>query len=194
MIDFLVFFISIMVMFLVTNKIIMKDNDIIMVRSDYDNINYIVRDLPDSKIASNKLSKINSNITLLINSLNIKDNDDERYKRLKERYNPNTLSETSQNSEHVSYSVNKGERISICLRNKVNNQFEDNNIIMFVVIHELAHIITEEVGHTEKFWDNMKELLEEAEKLNIYIPTDYSVNNKEYCGMTVKTTPYDFKK
>ena len=51
MIDFLVFFISIMVMFLVTNKIIMKDNDIIMVRSDYDNINYIVRDLPDSKIA-----------------------------------------------------------------------------------------------------------------------------------------------
>ena len=114
MIDFLVFFISIMVMFLVTNKIIMKDNDIIMVRSDYDNINYIVRDLPDSKIASNKLSKINSNITLLINSLNIKDNDDERYKRLKERYNPNTLSETSQNSEHVSYSVNKGERISIC--------------------------------------------------------------------------------
>ena len=41
MIDFLVFFISIMVMFLVTNKIIMKDNDIIMVRSDYDNINLV---------------------------------------------------------------------------------------------------------------------------------------------------------
>ena len=56
MIDFLVFFISIMVIFLVINTVIMKDNDIIMVKSDLDNIYYIVRDLPDAKEASNKLS------------------------------------------------------------------------------------------------------------------------------------------
>ena len=193
MLDFLIFFISIMVMFLIANKIIMKDNDLIIVKSDYDNINYIVRDLPDAKQASNRLSKINENVMKLINTLNKDENEDNKYKRL-ERYNPNTLSETSKTSHHVSYSVNKGEKISLCLRNKENNSFEDNNIIMFVVIHELAHIITEEIGHTDNFWNNMKELLEESEKLNIYTPVDYSKNNKEYCGMTVKTTPYDFKK
>ena len=193
MIDFLVFFISIMVIFLVINTVIMKDNDIIMVKSDLDNIYYIVRDLPDAKEASNKLSLINRNVMLLINHLKGIDYDIEKYERLKKRYNPNTLSETSKNSKHVSYSVNKGEKISICLRNN-NNNFEDNNIFIFVVIHELAHIVTKEIGHTEKFWENMKELLEEAERINIYTPVDYSMTNVNYCGMVVKTTPYDFKK
>jgi|TARA_Y100000996_G_scaffold321105_1_gene257239 predicted metal-dependent hydrolase len=183
-----------MIMFLVANKIIMKDNDIIMVKSDFDNMNYIVRDLPDAKQASIKLSKINKKIMSLINHLTTTNDENSKYQRLKERYNPNTLSETSETSDHVSYSVNKGEKIALCLRNKTSNTFEDDNIIMFVVIHELAHIITEEVGHTDKFWDNMRELLEEAEKLDLYIPVDYSEKNKEYCGMTVKTTPYDFKK
>lgn len=172
----------------------MKDNDVIMVKSDYDNMNYIVRDLPDAKQAANKLSKINKNIINLINHLTKDDDKDNKFNRLKERYNPNTLSETSINSSHVSYSVNKGEKIALCLRNKTNNTFEEDNIIMFVVAHELAHIVTDEVGHTDKFWNNMKEILEESEKLNLYNPIDYSKNNKEYCGMTVKTTPYDFKK
>tara|TARA_A100001037_G_scaffold74271_2_gene66539 strand:- start:8819 stop:9370 length:552 start_codon:yes stop_codon:yes gene_type:complete len=183
-----------MIMFLVANKIIMKDNDIIMVKSDFDNMNYIVRDLPDAKQASIKLSKINKKIMSLINHLTTTNDENSKYQRLKERYNPNTLSETSETSDHVSYSVNKGEKIALCLRNKKSNTFEDDNIIMFVLIHELAHILTEEVGHTDKFWDNMRELLEEAEKLDLYIPVDYSEKNKEYCGMTVKTTPYDFKK
>jgi len=191
MIDFLIFFMSILVLFLVVNKLLIVDTSLIMVKSTYDGLYYIVRDLPDSVEAANKLSKINGKVMRLIDSL---DKENSKYSRLIDRYNPNTLSETGENAEYISYSVNKGEKISICLRNKDNNTFEDDNIIMFVVLHELAHLITIEVGHTEKFWNNMKELLEKAEKINIYYPEDYSKKHIEYCGMTVKTTPYDFKK
>lgn len=191
MIDFLIFFMSILVLFLVVNKLLRVDTSLIMVKSTQDGLYYIVRDLPNSVEAANKLSKINGKVMRLIDSL---DKENPKYSRLIDRYNPNTLSETGENAEYISYSVNKGEKISICLRNKEDNTFEDDNIIMFVVLHELAHLITIEVGHTEKFWNNMRELLEKAEKINIYYPEDYSKKNIEYCGMTVKTTPYDFKK
>ncbi len=191
MIDFLIFFMSILVLFLVVNKLLIVDTSLIMVKSTQDGLYYIVRDLPNSVEAANKLSKINGKVMRLIDSL---DKENPKYSRLIDRYNPNTLSETGENAEYISYSVNKGEKISICLRNKEDNTFEDDNIIMFVVLHELAHLITIDVGHTKKFWNNMKELLEKAEKINIYYPEDYSKKHIEYCGMTVKTTPYDFKK
>ena len=71
--------------------------------------------------------------------------------------------------------------------------FIDENTIIFG-IHELAHIMTESVGHKKEFWDNMAFLLKEAEKINIYKPVDYSKNNVDYCGMEITTTPYEFKK
>ena len=48
--------------------------------------------------------------------------------------------------------------------------------------------------NTKEFWDNMKYLLAEANKLGLYKIIDYSINNIEYCGMYIKSTPYDFKK
>ena len=68
------------------------------------------------------------------------------------------------------------------------------NTIIFVVIHEISHVMTESIGHDETFWNNMKYLLMEAEKIGVYNPIDYSMDNVKYCGMDVKSTPYDFKK
>ena len=42
-------------------------------------------------------------------------------------------------------------------------------------------------------WENKKDLLEEAEKISIYIPTDYSKHPVTYCGMVINSSPYDFK-
>ena len=44
----------------------------------------------------------------------------------------------------------------------------DDNTILFVIIHELAHVMSLSVGHTEEFWSNMKFLLEQAESINLY--------------------------
>tara|TARA_Y100000996_G_scaffold106550_1_gene78266 strand:- start:13 stop:582 length:570 start_codon:yes stop_codon:yes gene_type:complete len=187
--DFLIFFISILVIFIILKNTFFK-NKVIRVTSKKDNITYIVRDLPDAHTAADKLANVNSDIIKLIQSLpnNIKN------KRLKDNYNKEALSETGIDSQYTSYSLNKGEKISLCLRTKKDETlFEDKNTLIFVMIHELAHIMTESVGHTKEFWDNMKYLLEEAEKINIYQPINYSKDNKEYCGVMINSTPYHFE-
>ena len=61
---------------------------------------------------------------------------------------------------------------------------------MFVIIHELAHVASESIGHTDEFWKNFKFLLIEAEKIGIYKPIDYKTNPKNYCGMEITDNPY----
>lgn len=189
--DFLLFFTSVILILLIIKKVFMNDN-LIKVKSSKDGREYIVRDLPNAIDAANKLSMINEKIILLIDHL---DESEENVKRLKKNYRHDSLSENTKDSIHTSYSLNKGEKISLCLREKSDDViFEDDNTILFVVIHELAHLMSESVGHTDEFWDNMKFLLEEARKLGIYKVVDYKKENVEYCGMYIKSTPYDFEK
>ena len=139
--------------------------------------------------AANKLAEINSKVQRLIHSL---DGSKEGTDKLVKNYNPDTLSETGIGAKYTSYSVNKGEKISICIRQTSDNSFIDDNTILFVVIHELAHVMTKSVGHTPEFWDNMKYLLEEGEKIGIYKPINYKKSPKRYCGMEINSTPYEF--
>ena len=187
--EFLIFFLTILVIFTIINKI-KRNNEIIEKISKIDNRKYIVRKLKDSQLAADKLAQINLNILKLIN--HVKDKDRDGIDRLSKRYDPNSLSETGINARYTSYSVNKGEKISICIRNKEDNQFIDDNIIMFVVIHELSHIMTIQVGHPIEFWDNMKYLLEQAKEINLYNPIDYQESPQKYCGMMINSTPYKF--
>ena len=52
--------------------------------------------------------------------------------------------------------------------------------------------MSESIGHTKEFWDNMKYLLEEGEKIGIYRPVNYKENPETYCGMEINSTPYHF--
>ncbi len=185
--EFLLFFLSIFVFFILINKLF-KNGEVITIKSKLDGRNYIVRKLPDAIKAADKLATINSNVQKLISTLNT---GKKGVSKLKSRYNPNTLSETGIGAKYTSYSVNKGEKISICVR-QIDDSFIDDNTIMFVVIHELAHVMSESIGHTKEFWDNMKYLLEEGEKIGIYRPVNYKENPETYCGMEINSTPYHF--
>ena len=79
--------------------------------------------------------------------------------QLKKNFNSDYITENIPGSLYVAYSVNKGEELSLCIRDKDTNKFIDNNTILFVAIHELAHIMSKSTGHTEEFWDYMKYLL-----------------------------------
>lgn len=95
-------------------------------------------------------------------------------------------------SIYTSYSLNKGEKIVICIKEKDKEEtFIDMNTTVFVVIHEIAHIMTKSVGHNKDFWDNMKFLLENAIKLGIYTKEDYKNNPKKYCGIMITDSPLD---
>ena len=189
--EFAFFFISVIIIFMIIQKID-KDKDILEITSEIDNRIYIVRKLPDGKEAADRLARINKNIITLLDSLNEKDRDG--IATLKKRFNPDKLSETGLGAKYTSYSVNKGEEIAICVR-QPDNTFIDDNTVMFVVIHELAHVMTKSVGHTPEFWDNMAYLLERGEELGIYNPKNYKEHPVDYCGMEINTTPYKkFKK
>ena len=60
---------------------------------------------------------------------------------------------------------------------------------MFVAIHELAHLMTESIGHTPEFWDNMRFLLKKAIELKIYIKQDFRKSPVSYCGTKITDSP-----
>lgn len=80
--------------------------------------------------------------------------------------------------EPLAYSYDKGERIGLCI--KYNGKYVSDNIIFFVLCHELAHMMTKSIGHTKEFWNNMDFLLKFAEMHKIYIPIKKSFS---YCGL-----------
>ena len=114
-------------------------------------------------------------------------NSDERVAMLKANYRPEKLSEGVDTPGYTSYSVNKGEQIVLCLRNK--DKLMDINTMMFVVLHEFAHLATESIGHTEEFWTNFKWILEESMNIGVYTRQDFKTNNVDYCGIKITSSP-----
>jgi hypothetical protein len=102
--------------------------------------------------------------------------------------NRTVVYETDPASNLTSYSVNKGEELSFCLKSKKNGNLHDINLLMYVAIHEMAHIACPEIGHGNLFKKIFKKFLEVAITINLYRKDDYSVNNVEYCGMMLTSS------
>jgi len=163
---------------------------LITVKSKIDNKEYVVQIKEDAQEAANLIAKIRERLITLMEhlekSFGINDN---RVRLLKKNFRPDRLKEGIDTPGYTSYSVNKGEQIVLCLRN--NDKLVDINTMFFVVLHELAHLSTESIGHTEEFWDNFKWILEESINIGIYVKQDFKVKNVEYCGMTITSSPLE---
>lgn len=96
--------------------------------------------------------------------------------------------ENSTSSDYTSYSVNKGEEVVFCLRSKKTNKLHDINLMMYVAIHEMAHIGCFEIGHTKLFKEIFAFYLKIAIELDIYKYDNYDENPVEYCGMILSST------
>lgn len=158
--------------------------------STVDNSLYKVMSLPDKQNAADLLANIRENIVTLTEHLQKAYQDDERTERIVVRFDPSNISEGSNRTEYTSYSVNKGQKIVFCLRSKnENNKLVDINTMMFVALHEIAHVATKSEGHTDEFWANFKWLLEEAVNIGIYKKQDYKEKPVKYCGVNITETP-----
>lgn len=116
---------------------------------------------------------------------------DERIQRLIKNLKNTEYKESVFEPGTSSYTINKGEEISVCLRQKNQNKtIHDLNTLKFVIIHELGHVITISEGHTDEWYDNFKFLLREARKAGLYNPVNYSNKNINYCGVDVTHNPY----
>jgi hypothetical protein len=81
--------------------------------------------------------------------------------------------------------------MGICLRHKKGEHpFHDYNTLLFVVIHEMAHIASVSEGHNSEFITNFKWLLQKAKEFGYYDPVNYQDNPITYCGVKVTNNPY----
>ena len=172
-----------------------KASDVTYVRLN--KIEYLVRNLPDKEEAALLLSKIRDRLSSIVDkvceNIDEKDNSKEHnssLKRLKKNYKPNNITESSPGNKYTSYSINKGDKIVFCLRAKDgSNDLVDINTMMFVAIHELAHLMTKSIGHTTEFWDNMRFLLKVGIDIGGYKKQDFNSNPVDYCGTKITDTP-----
>lgn len=170
---------------------------------NYNNVSYIkasngsqflIHKDNDRQLKANLLEKVVNNLYLLKDHMiyNIKKfpEHEEYINQLATNFNKNRtiIYETDPSSSLTSYSINKGEEISFCLRSKTTKQLHDINLIMYVAIHELSHIACPVIGHGPIFKMIFKKLLEEAIILGIYKHVDYSINPIEYCGMMLTSS------
>ncbi len=184
-------------MFIVIYKLKYK-SPIIAVEA-FNNQAYLVNDLTDSQDAANLLAKImltmEKLVTKIINDYDaglLKSSDDidhiHRVRTIKKRLPNVKISETPTDSQYTSYSVNKGEELVFCIRDKKQFKLHNINELLYVAIHEIGHIGCEEIGHTELFHRLNLYLLEKAVCYKLYTHIDYAEHNKEYCGMTLTST------
>ena len=160
------------------------------IKSTIDNNEYYVQDKDDAQAAANLIAEIRKKISRLSDHLNKSYPDDERTKRLIENYKENSLREGVDDPRYTSYSVNKGEEIVLCIRN--NNNLMELNTMMFVVLHEISHVVSESIGHTDEFWRNFRWILEESINIGIYTQQDFNKKPVEYCGMSITSSPLDY--
>ncbi len=165
-------------------------NEITYTKSDVDGKAYLVRNVPDKKDAANLLANTKKRCVHLVRYLSLKFPNNDAVNRLLLKYNPDNITESSKNSKYTSYSVNKGEKIVFCIRSRDKDEkLVDQNVLMFVALHELAHVMTKSVGHTQEFWDNFKFLLRQAIDAKVYVHQDFRKKPVKYCGTEITDTP-----
>jgi len=169
--------------------------DMAHVESTVDKQKYIVRNLPDKQEAADRLARTRAKLLRLMRDLKQVDGKKPFVEQMIRNFDadPSRFSESTPDASYTSYSVNKGEKVFMCLRQRnEREELVDENIITFVALHEMAHIGTVDVGHTPLFWNNFGWLLKRAEELQIYQFTDFAAHPVEYCGIRITDQPtYD---
>ena len=160
--------------------------------SNVDAQQYLVRNLPDKQDAADRLARVRERLLRLRKYL------EQTHKAKPFVFNmlknfdcgPERFSESTPDAQYTSYSVNKGEKIHMCLRQRdASERLVDENIVTFVAIHEMAHTGTESIGHTPEFWNNFAWLIKQAEHIKIYEFMDFAAHPVEYCGVHITDSP-----
>lgn len=154
---------------------------------------FLVRNLPDKTKAANLLADISTDLKNLIVYLNTNKESLKEYSScielINKRFNPKNISEGDLDYKYTTYTVNKGEKMVFCLRQRQTEELHRKNLILFVAIHELAHIGSHSINHTDEFHKNNKFLLEQAIKAGIYTPENFNHTPKNYCGTDITHEP-----
>ena len=165
------------------------------VQSSYDKRWYNVKKGPSQESAANTLAKLREKLEVLIKHILEHTDDPDWHERIK-RVNLDELREAEDNVHHVAYTINKGEAMYFCVRENGKDDSKistDLNTLFYVAIHEIAHVVTKSVGHTEEFWKNQEILEKYAADAGVYTKVNYSEHPKSYCGVNLREAEADEK-
>jgi hypothetical protein len=220
--DFVIIFIIGVILLLAYKYLETKTYDVIFVKSKTSGKEYLVRNLPDKQEAADLLGNMNLRFDKIIAFLKkedlfrvwskyvkkdetliedkLADAGKEEFKkfesdihRLLKNYNSDALSENTPDSAYTSYSENKGQKVVFCMRSKPGDVLMDLNTMMFVGIHELAHLMSKSIGHNQEFWDNFRILLRISIGISQYKCQNFDTESKDYCGTKITDTPLKCK-
>jgi hypothetical protein len=166
--------------------------DMSYVKSTVDDNSYLVRNLPDKLEAANRLAEVRSRILRLMTHFKQSKTDNQIALDILKNFDadPTRFSESTPDSSYTSFTLNKGEKIHVCLRQKNSSQdLVDVNVLTFVTLHEVGHIGTREIGHTPLFWNNFAWILKQAEELGIYEFQNFAEQPVPYCGISITDQP-----
>jgi len=183
----IIIFLSIVITFLIIHR------SEVSFQESFSGEQYLVRNLDDKDKAADTLSNMKLKLRKLVDyTMEKSEGNDETskfiqpyIKNIDNKFNYIIFRESTDNSRFTSYSINKGEEIVFCLRSKEDNQVHDINELMYVAIHEIAHVGCPEIGHTPLFKKINKVLLEYAIECNVYYYKDYNSYPENYCGIVL---------
>lgn len=176
---------------------------------EYSGRKFKVVDLEGNTKAAEILFTVDKDIVILKNYISekYKNSDNELLRQIGRRaskYSSDSLIENYPDvpKKDVSYNLNKGETIALCLRDyKSPEVFHEYNEILFVALHELAHSLNcdessflcgDTYGHDDQFWLIFKIILQNAVDCGIYRKKNYKKEPVNYCSMDISYSPlYD---
>lgn len=180
---FLIFFLIITILFFLNKK------NVVYLKSDTDNFIYEVQNTDEKEKVVNLLARIRRDIFYLVNRLEMEKEEHPKMKPYIEQLVRNIqnvkIYETPLNTNHTSYTVNKGEKMAFCVRSKETGELHDYNLIMYVVLHEISHVACPELDHPPLFWEIFEFIAKQAIKYNLYKKIDFNSNPTDYCGMEI---------
>lgn len=206
-----------MIVILIFIIVVKLTTDTTAIKSSFDGENYnVIGCFDNSKEAADLMAKVNSIVLNFLNYLKDKYeinkvfNDNMRgtsfgdsagtrpmkntqliIERILTNYNPEVIYENQPTGKDgTSYTLDKGSKLVLCLRDKKTKKLHDIDILVFVALHEVAHMGNETWGHDDKFWQTFKFLLNEARLAGIHYPKDYALSPVVYCGLPIDYNPF----
>lgn len=178
------------ILFIIIIYFLHKGTEFISVKSVIDEKYYNVMNKNDKKNAANMLAliskKLNQLSEYLYNNKHKFENYSKYLDRLHERLPKAKIAEGENDGVYTSYSVNKGDELIFCLRSiKNKDEMHDINLLMYVALHEIAHIACPDIGHDELFVEIFEFITKQAMEIGLYKKIDFNNLPTEYCGLVI---------
>jgi len=194
--------VCILLIFIINYTYVYDDTD--WFTSTLDNRKYRVRNGPENikKMKCDLLANLKNKMDFIIYSLSKEPDINENINRLLNNWRRGiVIKEIVSMEPDAAYVINK-QYLSICLKNFCNSTncdkytLDNINLLTYVGIHEMAHIMSEEIGHGKEFKNNFKFLLDYSKNLKIYDPLlkdEFPVyielsklkTPESYCGVSI---------